>query len=906
MRRCSALFFAASLLVLASLAGAEASVSRHKAHKPARVHGLGMPTLQTPADWAHVEQIPVLTWSAVGGAAEYEYELSADPRFDSIVLGSGSGTGTSITHNLAAALSQSVADGTYYWRVRGLTATNKPGPWSAVRTIVKAWSAAPQLLGPANGAAVTWPSVPLLLKWTPVADATEYIVTIATDPALSNVVLGSTTWPQKTDASVFALPGTLPSGQYYWAITPLDAEGHRGARSAVASFSWSWPTSTSTQVNDLNPDPRVFDPQFTWAPIPGAARYEVEVNSAAGFPAGSKWCCSNIATGTSLSPTQVLANNGYYWRVRAVDASGNAGVWNEGSPFEKAFDSVTPTIPGLTVSDANGNPIPAGSSTATPIVTWSPVPGASSYEVEVTRYVPESGCNWAATLQTVETSALAWTPLGPDGSHIGPSAWPGPRTNSQLAAANTPYCVRVLARSDNDAMGNQVVSQWTEIGGINQPAFLFADQPAPGSPGPEGLVTPSSAYLLPAAGSTQPRTPLFTWARVPGASLYYVIIARDAGFTHVVDIASTVVPAYAPPLGGEEPLDDETSAYYWAVVPVNAKLEVFSDPSQGQDAPQNFSKSSVPPTPVAPMNGADVENQPTFSWTPAEGALNYTLQVSQDPSFGSPIDNVKTDSTAYTSSSTYPADVTLYWRVRANDTNSRNEGLNWSAVQTFLRTLPVPSPVPGNPAGGQGIPALAWTPVVGATAYQVHVDQADGTTKDFTLDSTAFTPTVWYGTGIWRWQVRAQFPSSGFSGVTGGFFEPQIFVRTLAPPTGVLGTKVGSRIVITWNPDPYAKQYEVALSTSETFNTTIESKRVDGLGWAPNVDFTQASNRGKLFWRVAAVDQGGNLGPFATGAFIPPPRPAARCIAKRASKSHKKKAKQCAAPKRKRAKKKHH
>ena len=80
-------------------------------------------------------------------------------------------------------------------------------------------------------------------------------------------------------------------------------------------------------------------------------------------------------------------------------------------------------------------------------------------------------------------------------------------------------------------------------------------------------------------------------------------------------------------------------------------------------------------------------------------------------------------------------------------------------------------------------------------------------------------------------------------------------------------------------------------------------------GWAPNVDLTQPSNRGKLFWRVAAIDQGGNVGPFASGAFIPPPRPAVRCTAKRASsaaaKARKKKTKQCVASKRKRGKKRH-
>lgn len=861
----------------------------HRAVKRTKAHGLGAASLLTPAAGVHVQQVPTLTWNAVSGATEYEYQIAADSRFHSIVLGSGPGKGTSTTHNLAAALEKPVTDGTYYWRVRGLTKTKEPGPWSATRTVVKAWAEEPQLLGPADGSGITWPSVPLVLSWTPVSGAFEYIVTIATDPGLSNIVVGSATSPVKTSGSVYALAKTLPGGQYYWAITPLDASGHRGSRSAVRSFSWSWPTSTTTQVSDLNPDPRVFEPQFNWAPVPGAARYEVEVNSAEAFPVGSAWCCNLPASGetstigTSLTPIHVLGNNEYYWRVRAVDANGNAGVWNEGSKFTKAFDSVTPTVPNLTMADANGNALPA-EATDTPIVTWSPVPGASSYEVQVTGYVAKSGCDLGHVIQDVMTSTLAWTPAG------------------ALPPANTPYCVLVRAYSDFDALHHTVFSKWTQLGDANQPAFTLANQPPPGEPGPNGLETQASDYVLPQTGSSTPRTPLFTWNRVAGASSYKIVIARDSGFTQVVDEASTVVPAYAPPNAGEQPLDDETTAYYWAVVPVNDKGQVFSVPPE-RDFPRAFDKSSVPPTPLAPINGAPVENQPAFSWTPAEGALNYTLQVSEDPSFGNPIDDVRIDSTSYTSSSTYPANVTLYWRVRANDTNRHpeHEGLNWSAVQTFTRTLPKPTPAASNPTGGEAIPVLSWSPVPGATSYDVHVEQPDGTTKDFTLDSTSFTVEEWDGPGIWRWQARAEFPTSSFRTVPGGYFAPQPFAHTLAPPAGAQGVKSGSRIVISWNPEPYAREYEVQMSTSDTFSSTIDSHRVEQASWAPDLNLSLPANKGTLYWRVAALDNRRNLGPFAMGSFVRP-KAKAKCVVKRV-KRKRKTVKVCVP--RKRAKKKH-
>ncbi len=197
-----------------------------------------------------------------------------------------------------------MTDGTYYWRVRGLSAAKRPGPWSSPRKIVKAWTEAPQLQGPTEGAQITWPSTPLVLRWSEVPYAYEYIVKIATDEQMANVVLGTSATPTKTEGTVFAMPSTLQAGQtYYWQITPVDATGHRGTPSRVGKFSWAWPTTTSTEVVDLNPDPRVFEPEFKWAAVPGAARYEVEVSSASGFPAGSKWCCGETVLGTSFVPT---------------------------------------------------------------------------------------------------------------------------------------------------------------------------------------------------------------------------------------------------------------------------------------------------------------------------------------------------------------------------------------------------------------------------------------------------------------------------------------------------------------------------------------------------------------------------------------------------------------------------
>jgi protein-S-isoprenylcysteine O-methyltransferase Ste14 len=847
------------------------------------VAGLRAPALQSPAADASLQGLPAFEWGAVAHSASYQFQLAADPRFGAIVGTGFFGNGSIETHNTAATLDTTVPDGVYWWRVRAVTRTNSAGPWSAVRRLVKAWTSAPQLYGP-NATTVDWPSQPLVFRWSTVPYATKYLLTVATDPALASQVIGTATQPLETQATVYTPSAPLTVGTYFWAVTPLDARGHRGTRSAVASFTYDWPTATATGISDLEANPgaagsRLLDPQFSWAPVAGAARYEVEVNSAEEFAAGSKWCCERTTIGTSLAPPKVLANNSqYYWRVRSIDPRGNAGVWNYGPPFTKAFDDATPSIPNLTVRDAHGNALSGVPAIDTPIVTWDPVRGASRYEVQVVPYQGGLGCDWSQVANhtdtyQAETATTAWTPLGntktPRILAYGPSAQ---ETFSPLPAGGVQYCLRVLARSDDDAQGGQVVSGWTQINGPGKPAFAYE--------GPKAVAGPlgtTSAYIQPAPGSVTPRTPLFTWEPVAGAQGYYVVISRDASFTNIADVGYTNVPAYAPRLANEEPLKDDSIAYHWAVIPAAGADGSGVPTSPQENSPQTFNKSSVPPTSLTPVDGTVVSAQPSFRWTPAENARNYELQVAADPSFGKPLDDVSTDATAYTSSSTYPADTTLYWRVRANDWNK--VGLNWSATKQFVRTLPAPVPSPSNATGGEPIPVLGWSAVRGAIGYEVHVDKIEGSTLNFSFPAPAFTPVEWYGVGVWRWQVRADFPSEGVGGaVSSGYSAPVAFVRTLDPPSGAYGVKTPSRLVISWDPDPAAKQYEVDVSTSDGFATTVDSHRTDNTSWAPSVDLTTPQNRGQLYWRVAAVDDGGNVGAFATGTFgKSAPAPKAKC-----------------------------
>src|SRR3954451_13765537 len=408
----------------------------------------GAVRLASPPDDASVESGPVLTWSAVRKTDHYELQLAADNRFASSVLGTSSNSLK--TANTAATLSKQLADGTYYWRVRAVTAAGRAGHWSKKRSFVKAWATAPVLLEPNDLFEVIWPIAPLKLHWSSVPHAVAYSVVIGTDPSLAAPIIGGSRSPVETQGTTLALPNALAPGTYYWAVTPKDANGHSGHRSAVGSFDWTWPSQTTTALNDLNADPRVLDPQFAWTAVPGAARYQVEVNPSHDWTPASKVCCDDPTIGTSLSPTSLLGNNTYYWRVRALDAQGDVGVWNEGPSFQKDFDPVGPqvpsTIPNLRIRDDVTDPL--GSypvSTSNPILQWDPVPGASSYEVQLLDW-NGSECDLLDPVVDSVVYGLAWAPTAePPSPHIGPTTWPNAHGFSESLATGG-YCVRVLAQ----------------------------------------------------------------------------------------------------------------------------------------------------------------------------------------------------------------------------------------------------------------------------------------------------------------------------------------------------------------------------------------------------------------------------------------------------------------------------
>ena len=945
---------------------------------------LRTPVPAAPAAGVRTNGVPWFAWSPVAGAAQYEFQIAADAGMNAPVLGVGQDR--FFTKNTRATIKKSLPDRTYWWRVRASTAKGAVSAWTAPRAFTKVLSA-PQPQWPVGGVGVSYPATPLKLTWSPVDRAAKYLVTIAADPGLGTVIGGK---PVETYATAFTRAGALAPGTYYWGVTPVDAQGNPGTPSPVASFVWVWPSATSVRVNDLIAAPEAFDPQFSWDPIPGAARYEVEVSPSQDYAPGSKVCCAGTTIGTIYSPTAVLKDNRYYWRVRGYDVDGNPGVWNEGPVFDKRFDKVPP-VAGTSVKNVrmrdnladpgvDADPATPTYETNVPLLTWDPVPGASSYQVEVTP-MGSTGCNWtAATFEghwVVNTTANAWTPLGSGWNFV------KPYPDAMSVATDLPalrrydsYCARVRARSNRDGGGGEVYGDYTYVAdGVASPtpaaSFTWIGYPngGPCSPTCNFEYLGPADYAVPQAGTVSVRTPYFTWRPLtrrrvllangvgqtaltvyqqaasitslqvrehaadpsydelfvsgsvngllrnevypfpddadlsdltelarqlnglapyggsllisasasaggplnyvtnpswtPGAMSYFVLVAKDAQFSNIVDYAFTQVPAYSPrSLLKPTSYSDETTSYYWVVLPANQANggEAVGAPLLG--APQAFEKRSTPPNRLAPAGGADLSGHPTFRWTSVEGARRYRLQVAQDDHFGTLLEDVLTDSTAYTSNTTYPADTVLYWRVRADDENLI--GLTWSTPGTFQKRLVTPRVTPGMPTGGDYIPTWTWDPIAGAVSYDVHVDLPDGTQRDIVgLRTAALTPVLMYGTGVFRWKVRANFPRQPFGTVAGPYSSTHVFTRTIAEPTGVRSDDSKRYPLLLWDPKPGPRSYRVQISARADFAILVEDVSTDNTNYAPLLVHPAYAVGGPLYWRVAAMDEGRNTGDWS-------------------------------------------
>ena len=289
---------------------------------------------------------PTLKWNAVTGAAKYEVYRARSKDGDYIKYSTV--TGTSYTN-----ISYIENGNTYYYKVRALDANGTAGAWSSIVSVTyKQTLPAPTVTG--GNDAQGRPT----LKWNAVSGAAKYEVYRARSRSGEYIKYSTVTGTSYTNTSYIEDGNT-----YYYKVRALKSDGTAGAWSSVVSVTYKQTLSAPAVTGGNDAQGR---PTLKWNAVTGAAKYEV-------YRARSNdgdYIKYSTVTGTSYTNISYIENgNTYYYKVRALDASGTAGAWSSIVSVTYKQTLSAPTVTGG--NDSQGRPT----------LTWKAVSGAAKYEV---------------------------------------------------------------------------------------------------------------------------------------------------------------------------------------------------------------------------------------------------------------------------------------------------------------------------------------------------------------------------------------------------------------------------------------------------------------------------------------------------------------------------------------------
>ena len=385
---------------------------------------LTAPTVTLKAD-ASTGQ-PVISWSKVNGAAQYEIYRSVDGVKFSIIRR---------TAALAYTDTSAAAGTTYYYKVRAMSGSMY-SDFCAVQTIKYAITSltAPTmtLTSGDNGQPV--------ISWTKVSGAAQYEIFRSTDGSKFSII-------RRTAALSYTDTSAAAGTTYYYQVRAINGDV-KSAFCAAQSIQYAIgsltaPTMTLTSAAGGQP-------VISWSKVNGAAQYEIFRSTD-----GSKFSIIRRTAALSYTDTSAAAGTTYYYQVRAINGSVKSDFCAAQS-IQYAIASLTAPTMTLT-SAANGQPV----------VSWTKVSGAAQYEI----FRSTNGKNFSiirrtAALSFTDTSAAAGTTYYYQVRAINGSVKSGfcAAQSIQYAIASLAAPAMTLTTTDN---GQPVVS-WSKVNGAAQ------------------------------------------------------------------------------------------------------------------------------------------------------------------------------------------------------------------------------------------------------------------------------------------------------------------------------------------------------------------------------------------------------------------------------------------------------
>ena len=586
-------------------------------------------------------------------------------------------------------------------------------------------------------------------------------------------------------------------------------------------------------------------PTLKWNAVTGAAKYEV-------YRARSKdgdYIKYSTVTGTSYTNTGYIENgNTYYYKVRALDASGTAGAWS--SIVSVTYKQIlsAPTVTGG--NDAQGRPT----------LKWNAVSGAAKYEVyrsysengTYTKYSTTTGTSYTNTgyIENGNTYYYKVRALDANGRA---GAWssivsvtykqtlPAPTVTGGNDAQGRPtlkwnavsgaakYEVYRARSKDGDYIKYSTVTgtSYTNTSYIEDGNTYYYKVRALKSDGTAGAWSSIVSVTYRAAstgtlsapsvtgGKDSQGRPTLKWNAVTGAAKYEVYRARskDGDYIKYSTVTGTSYTNTSYLANG--------TTYYYKV------RALGSDGTAGPDSTPVSVTYKAPFGAPLVTGSKDSQGRPALKWDKVTDAAKY--EVYRARSKDGTYSLMSTQSaTGYTNTSYLANGTTYYYKVRALKANGTASAYS-SVVTITYGTVPTPAApaMRSAKADSAGI-TVSWDTAANAVTYNVYRTadagsswtQVASSVKGTSYKDTTVQKGVKYGYKVRG--VAADGKTLGPMSSTG--VTAKVTAASTTPDYVKLKSAKsdpGNGILLTWESAADAKTYNVY-------------RKVDGAsGWTP-------------------------------------------------------------------------
>ena len=484
-------------------------------------------------------------------------------------------------------------------------------------------------------------------------------------------------------------------------------------------------------------------PTLKWKAVSGAAKYEVyRARSLNG-----DYIKYSTTTGTAYTNTSYIENgNTYYYKVRALDASGTAGAWSSIVSVTYRAAS-TGTLPAPTVTGGND-------AQGRPTLKWKAVTGAAKYEVYRARslngdYIKystvtgtsytnisyiEDGNTYYYKVRALDANgtAGAWSSIvsvtyraASTGTLSAPAVTGGndsqgrPTLKWNAVSGAAKYEVYRARSKDGDYIKYATVTgtSYTNTSYIENGNTYYYKVRALDANGTAGawssIVSVTYKQTLPAptvtGGNDSQGRPTLKWKAVSGAAKYEVYRARSKDGDYI-KYSTTTGTSYT-----NTSYIENGNTYYYKV----RALDANGTAGAWSSVVSVTYKQTLPAPTVT--GGNDAQGRPTLKWNAVTGAAKYEVYRARSKD-GDYIKYSTVTGTSYTNTSYIENGNTYYYKVRALKSDG-SYGPYSSVVSVTYRATSsaVPAEVTMGKATAQGsYITVTWDKAANAASYRVY------------------------------------------------------------------------------------------------------------------------------------------------------------------------------------------